>query len=35
MGVTAGIFLASILLKEIRYVVYIRYSIYELNGKLW
>ena len=25
MGVTAGIFLASILLKEMRYLVYIRY----------
>ena len=32
MGVTAGIFLASILLKEIRYLVYIRY-LSELN--LW
>jgi hypothetical protein len=30
MGVTAGIFLASILLKEMRYLVYIRY----LWGKL-
>ena len=28
MGVTAGLFLASILLKEMRYLVYIRY----LNG---
>jgi hypothetical protein len=26
MGVTAGIFLASILLKEMRYLVYIRYQ---------
>jgi hypothetical protein len=25
MGVTAGIFLASILLKEMRYLVYVRY----------
>jgi hypothetical protein len=25
MGITAGIFLASILLKEMRYLVYIRY----------
>jgi hypothetical protein len=25
MGVTAGIFLASIVLKEMRYLVYIRY----------
>jgi hypothetical protein len=25
MGVTAGIFLASVLLKEMRYLVYIRY----------
>jgi hypothetical protein len=25
MGVTAGIFVASILLKEMRYLVYIRY----------
>jgi hypothetical protein len=25
MGVTAGIFLASILLREMRYLVYIRY----------
>jgi hypothetical protein len=29
MGVTAGIFLASILLKEMRYLVYIRYLWYE------
>ena len=28
MGVTAGIFLASILLKEMRYLVYIRYLWY-------
>ena len=27
MGVTAGIFLASILLKEMRYLVYIRYGV--------
>jgi hypothetical protein len=30
MGVTAGIFLASIFLKEMRYLVYIRY-IYGLH----
>ena len=29
MGVTAGIFLASILLKEMRYLVYIRYLCQE------
>ena len=29
MGVTAGIFLASILLKEMRYLVYIRYLCME------
>jgi hypothetical protein len=29
MGVTAGIFLASILLKEMRYLVYIRYLCWE------
>ena len=29
MGVTAGIFLASILLKEMHYLVYIRYLWYE------
>ena len=29
MGLTAGIFLASILLKEMRYLVYIRYLWYE------
>ena len=33
MGVTAGIFLASILLKELRYLVYIRYLWYE-PGKI-
>jgi hypothetical protein len=36
MGVTAGIFLASILLKEMRYLVYIRYLCdfpYETPGK--
>ena len=38
MGVTAGIFLASILLKEMRYLVYIRYlwlksaTVYMVNG---
>jgi hypothetical protein len=31
MGVTAGIFLASILLKEMRYLVYIRY-LYGYNS---
>jgi hypothetical protein len=30
MGVTAGLFLASILLKEMRYLVYIRY-LYDLH----
>jgi hypothetical protein len=29
MGVTAGIFFASILLKEMRYLVYIRYLWYK------
>jgi uncharacterized membrane protein (GlpM family) len=28
MGVTAGIFLASILLREMRYLVYLRYLWY-------
>jgi hypothetical protein len=27
MGVTAGIFLASVLLQEMRYLVYIRYLV--------
>jgi hypothetical protein len=31
MGVTAGIFLASILLKEMRYLVYIRYLWFECS----
>ena len=31
MGVTAGIFLASILLKEMRYLVYIRYLWFTLT----
>jgi hypothetical protein len=30
-GVTAGIFLASILLKEMRYLVYIRYLCHSLS----
>jgi hypothetical protein len=30
MGVTAGIFLASILLKEMRYLVYIRYLCFQI-----
>ena len=37
MGVTAGIFLASILLKEMRYLVYTAISIkvvYEHSGKV-
>jgi hypothetical protein len=33
MGVTAGIFLASILLKEMRYLVYIRYLWLLLTGE--
>jgi hypothetical protein len=33
MGVTAGIFLASILLKEMRYLVCIRYLWYNLAEK--
>ena len=32
MGVTAGIFLASILLKEMRYLVYIRYLWGSVNN---
>ena len=32
-GVTAGIFLASILLKEMRYLVYIRYLCFISTGK--
>jgi hypothetical protein len=31
MGVTAGIFLASILLKEMRYLVYIRCTTYTVT----
>jgi hypothetical protein len=32
VGVTAGIFLASILLKEMRYLVYIRYLCVRVNN---
>jgi hypothetical protein len=35
MGVTAGIFLASILLKEMRYLVYIRYLWFPEPARLW
>ena len=31
IGVTAGIFLAAILLKEMRYLVYIRYLCFKLT----